>query len=472
MTSPHRTADELREHAWQIWRAGVAGVDPRRLIQDAVQVHGDLLVVNDGAEEIELGEVNRIVVVGGGKAGAAMASALKSVLVDSDAARRRLSGLVCVPEDCLPTLRIFSPDNQQSRGEIELVAGRPAGVNEPTPAGEAAARRMLELVGSLTRDDLCLCLLSGGASALLPAPCRGFSLEDKLQLTRRLSAAGASIDQLNSVRRELSDFKGGGLADACRAGRMISLVVSDVPGDDLATIGCGPTADRQSLPLVAINVLREFGVDREPYGERAVGVLLDKHRQRNDARAKRTTRSRNYVIGNNAAAVDAAGIEAERLGYSHAMISATAPEGPAEEVGRRLASLARQMRDEPGPDCLIAGGEPTVRLPPPEVRGRGGRNQQLCLAALIEQSDWRGMALVSGGTDGEDGPTDAAGAFLDEPIAKAARRMRLDAVDALARCDAYEFFSRCDGLLKTGPTHTNVGDLRVVVVERRASESH
>jgi glycerate-2-kinase len=172
------------------------------------------------------------------------------------------------------------------------------------------------------------------------------------------------------------------------------------------------------------------------------------------------------VIGNNAVAVDAAGLEAEGLGYSHAMISATRLEGPAEEVGRHMALVARRMRREPGPDCLISGGEPTVSLVDQSIRGQGGRNQQLALAALAELGDCGGIALLAGGTDGEDGPTDAAGAVVTAAVVAAARRQQLDAADSLRRNDAYTFFAAAGGLFQTGPTQTNVGDLRVVVVAR------
>jgi glycerate-2-kinase len=172
------------------------------------------------------------------------------------------------------------------------------------------------------------------------------------------------------------------------------------------------------------------------------------------------------ILANNATAVDATGVEAERLGYSHAMISATKPEGPAEEVGRHLAQMALGMRDDAGPDCLISGGEPTVTLIDDAHRGKGGRNQQLALAALMALGDCHGIALLSAGTDGEDGPTDAAGAFVTEDIAHAASRQQLDPQDYLTRNDAYHFFERTGGLFITGPTQTNVCDLRVLVVSR------
>jgi glycerate 2-kinase len=338
---------------------------------------------------------------------------------------------------------------------------------------------MLKLVDGLKPRDLCLCLISGGGSALLPAPLNGLSLQEKIDLTREMSARGAPIEQMNLVRRTLSEVKGGGLARACGAGRLVSLILSDVAGDDLAAIASGPTVLRpSSSPDEALRVLRSLELIDHPAGRPAAAILQRRLQLRqwpengpdeptNERLTSRGCLVTNVIVGNNATAVDAAGMEAERLGYSHAMISANAPEGLAEDVAQGLVAVAQRMRrDSGGPNCLISGGEPTVRLAPASVRGRGGRNQQLCLAALAALRDWRGLALISGGTDGEDGPTDAAGACVDEYIAQEVERLGLEPAEYLARNDAYSFFERAGGLLKTGPTHTNVGDLRVLTVAR------
>ncbi len=453
-----RSPAQLREDALRVWQAGLTAVQSPRLIFDAIEVAGNTLRLAE--QWIDLASVDRIAVVGGGKAAAGMALALEQALGPTTIRDKRISGMVNVLADCLlPT------------AAITLHVGRPAGLNEPTGAGVQGVKQMLKLVGQLGPRDLCICLLSGGASALLPAPINGFTLQDKITLTRELSARGATIEQLNAVRRELSDVKGGGLARTCRAGKLVSLIISDVPGDDLATIGSGPTVLGTSAPERAIGVLEEFTVGGLPAGAAAIELL--------DRRAAQSSHVgtiaeadfpyceiHNLIIGNNATAVDAAGIEAERLGYSHAMVSANAPEGEVQGVARHMVDIARRMRGDKGPDCLITGGEPTVKLAPQGVRGRGGRNQQLCLAALAELNDWTRLALVSGGTDGEDGPTDAAGAVVDESVAAEAPRLGLNPRDYLARNDAYTFFERAGGLLKTGPTHTNVCDLRVLLVDR------
>jgi len=447
----YRTAGELRETAEQIWQAGVDAVRPEKLIRNAVRVNGSSLEV--GEASIDLGSVGRIAVVGAGKAGAGMAAALQDVLAEELLAEKRVTGWVNVPDDCVLAL-----------APIHLHGARPAGVNEPTPAGVVGAEEILRLVGSLAAEDLCICLISGGGSALLPAPVEGISLEDKLAVTRHLSGAGANIQQLNTVRKQLSRIKGGRLAAACGAGRLIALIISDVIGDPLDVIASGPTVADPATANDALAVLKQF----QSAGHVPAGVFEYLERADSIKTPASHCEVTNLVIGNNATAVDAAGAEAVRQGLNPAIMAATELEGEAEGVGRHLAAMALRMRDQPGPNCLIPGGEPVVRLAPPERRGDGGRNQQLVLAACQELFDdgAAGIALLSGGTDGEDGPTDAAGAVLDADVIAAARRRGLSPGDFLERNDAYHFFEPLGGLLKTGPTGTNVCDLRVVVVSK------
>lgn len=449
-----RSAEQLRTDVRRIWQAGVDGVDSARLVRQAVQVSGDTLSIAD--ETLDLNAVRRITVVGAGKAGAGMAAGLLAALGPRVLAEKQVAGWLNVPSDCV---RPLSP--------LRLCAARPAGSNEPTEDGLRGTEEILRLVGSLTSDDVCLCLISGGASALLPAPVEGISLADKLAVTRHLSGAGANIEQLNAVRKQLSRVKAGGLARACRAGRLLTLVISDVLGDPLEVIASGPTVPIAGTPDEALAVLERFHA-RESGIAPAVFEVLERRRRLPPPSAV-TCRVTNHIIGNNAAAVDAAGIEAERLGYSHAMTSAPRSEGQAEEVGRHLAEIALAMRGQPGPDCLISGGEPVVTLVDSQRRGLGGRNQQLALAALatLAADGGQGIALISGGTDGEDGPTDAAGALVDAKVIDSARQAGLHPADYLRANDAYHFFEPLGALIKTGPTHTNVCDLRVIVVDRR-----
>jgi glycerate 2-kinase len=443
---------KLRADAERIWRAGVAAVLPERLIPENVCVDGDWLAVGD--ELLDLRSIGRIAIVGAGKAAGAMAVALEKVLGPRLLEEKQVIGWVNVPADCvMPTQR------------VRLYAARAPGVNEPTAEGVVGTRQILEIVSSLGPDDVCFCLLTGGGSALLPAPVPEISLDDKIRLTRLIGGAGGNIEQLNIVRQNLSLVKGDGLARACRAGRLITLVISDVLGDPLDLIGSGPTIQSASTAADALRVLEELGI----VGDVSISTVVKYLRMRAAEPAKPQAAALNgvhLILGNNATAVDGAGVEAEKLGYSHAMISATKSEGAAEDVGRHLASMALQMRDNPGPDCLISGGEPTVKLVDERRRGRGGRNQQLALAALEELGGCDGICLLSGGTDGEDGPTNAAGAIVDDDVVRAARKADLDTKDFLARNDAYTFFQNCGGLLISGPTQTNVCDLRVVVVQR------
>ncbi len=409
-----------------------------------------------GEEEIKLEGIRRIAVVGAGKAGAGMAAAVEEVLGPRICMEKQVAGWVNVPANCV-----------RESQHIHLHAARPAAVNEPTREGVAGAAEILRQVAALSPDDLCLCLLSGGGSALLPAPVEGITLEDKLAVTRLLSAAGANIEQLNIVRKQLSRIKGGGLARACRAGRLISLIISDVPGDPLDLIASGPTIEDHSTPAEALGILRQFARSESEIPAAVLRWLMRPGAGQVDnlpssRQIGNLPRVTSLIIGNNATAVDAAGMEAERRGYSHAMICADEPEGQAEDVGRHLAAMARQMRDShradaakgtvpflltqksgQSPDCLISGGEPVVRLVEESQRGRGGRNQQLALAALetFWEDGGRDVAFLSGGTDGEDGPTDAAGAFFDAEIIRAARDQGLAPREFLARNDAYNFFA-------------------------------
>ncbi len=427
-------------------------VRSERLVREAFCVEGSTLIV--AGQRLALDEIGRIVVVGAGKAGAGMAAAVEDVLGPRLMDEKQLAGWINVPEDCVRPL-----------SRIRLHGARPPGVNEPTAAGVEGSVEILRLVESLGPDDLFLCLISGGGSALMPAPVREITLDDKLAVTRHLSGAGANIEELNTVRKQISRIKGGGLARACRAGRLISLIISDVLGDPLDVIASGPTVEDSSTPGAALEVLERFDARAAGISSAVFEYLRQK---RAEKPARLTCQVANQIIGNNATAVDAAGREAERLGYSPAMVSAEESEGPAEQVGCRLAETALKMRGEPGPDCLVSGGEPVVKLVPSDRRGLGGRNQQLVLAALerLAADGATGIVLLSGGTDGEDGPTDAAGAILDASVLSAAQKRGLDPSDYLARNDAYHFFEPLGALIKTGPTHTNVCDVRVVVVGR------
>lgn len=450
----------LRSDAIEIWNAGVDAVRAGPLVRREVRVEEDHLCISDRRWARD--DFDRVILVGAGKAGTAMAEGL----IQSIGSWLPVAGWINVPEGTehpLPGVRVH--------------AARPAGVNEPTEEGVAGTHEILKLVASAGPRDLCIALISGGGSALLPAPVDGITLADKLEVTRLLSGAGADITELNTVRKHLSSVKGGGLLQACRAGELVTLVLSDVLGDPLDLIASGPTVPDTSSAQDALSVLRNYD-PAQSLPSRIYATLARRQREATSSKRPRSCKSTTLVIGNNALAVDHAGLRAEQLGYNHVMQSARSSEGSAEAVGRHLAEMTLGMlRADPAAhrtDCLITGGEPTVTLAPAAQRGRGGRNQQLVLAAhqhllslQLSDDEWQRLCILSGGTDGEDGPTDAAGAVLDANVSSHASQQGLDDADYLRRNDAYTYFHQTEGLLKTGPTGTNVCDLRVLVVRSR-----
>lgn len=463
-----------------IWQAGVKAIAADTLVRTHCQWLDEAQppALRIGTAEISLAGLRRLRVIGAGKAGAPMLAGLwdmwqQAVRSHPSLAQIELSGLVSVPAGT----ETWAPANCP----IELAAGRPAGVNEPTQTGVQISRRIMEIVEDCDERDGCLMLLSGGGSALLPLPRVGLMLEDKLKVIRHLSAAGADIEALNVVRKQLSGIKGGKLAAACKAGWLITLVISDVLGDPLDIIASGPTVPDRSTPRDALKVLAEFDPTRQLPSP--VYQLLEQdaenhlHGSPGQPNAPQWPEHHIEIIGNNPLAVDAAGIEAEHRGYSAMMRSHRTSEGTAEEVGVALAEMTLELLRDPSPqapNCIITGGEPVVKLAPNSIRGLGGRNQQLVLAAWqrfaaespeTQREIKQRVTFLSGGTDGEDGPTDAAGGWLDGHVWDRAAAEGLDIDSALERNDAYPLLSRAGGLLKTGPTGTNVCDLRVVTIK-------
>ena len=440
--------ESLRADAINIWRSGLNAVNSETLVRNAIKVKSGEVSV--AGKRFKLNSLGRICVVGAGKAGAGMASGAEKGLADL---LDRTSGWVNIPEGTSRQVK-----------KIRLHPARPAGINEPTEAGVHGTRKILEMVSGLSENDLCICLLSGGGSALLPLPKPGFSLDDKLQITRRLSESGASIHQMNALRSLMSEVKAGGLARACQAGTLITLVISDVIGDDLNVIASGPTVtETRDVDVHAILDAFEFPPDiREKLNremERTTTAPIQ------EGPSRRLKNVRNVILGSNQTAVDAAVASAKRKGYSIVEMPPEAPNTTAEEVGIELAK--RMMMPHNYPTCIVRGGEPIVRLVAKQLRGRGGRNQQLVLAAMMELGQapvLPDFALISGGTDGEDGPTDAAGAVIDQALLDSIVQSWRDPKEYLRRNDAYNFFAPLDGLFFTGPTNTNVCDLRVAVV--------
>lgn len=438
--------------ATAIWSAGVAAVDSAALVRAVVRRSGKRLEIC--GEIFEVDAIRRIVVVGAGKAGAGMGHGLESAL-GTDLVESKVEGWINVPADCVRQLQ-----------KIHLHDARPAGVNEPDENGVNGSERILEMVSGLHSDDLCLVLLSGGGSALMPLPVQGISLSDKLTVTRLLSRGGASIHELNAVRKRISRIKGGGLIRAAKAGRVITLVISDVVGAPLDVIASGPTVCDYGTAAAALAILERI-TGREGESSVPASVWNELRRQSREERSveQPIISCRNCIIGNNETALNAAISKARDLGYEVRSLGADR-QGIAREIGVELANLSQNACSSSGPLCWIGGGEPVVQLAITSRPRKGGRNQEVALAAMCHlwNANLKGVAILSGGTDGEDGPTDAAGAICCEEVRDTARAANLNPFDSLAINDSYTFFAAAGGLLKTGPTDTNVMDLQVVVV--------
>ncbi|HJS18137.1 MAG TPA: glycerate kinase [Anaerolineales bacterium] len=338
----------------------------------------------------------------------------------------------------------------QSRSLYTVMEG---GHPIPDESSLQAGERALEFVSSLGEDDTLVCLISGGGSALMTAP--RVPLEDMQNLTSLLLASGARIDEINTLRRQLDRIKGGGLAGATNA-RIVSLILSDVVGNPLEAIASGPTAPNPTTREDARAILEKYGLERQVpdsiLKNMHSGSLLPDFLEQ----APGLQNVKNIIIGDNKLAAQAALEQAEGEGF-HAEILMNDLQGEAREVG---VLLANKLRDElticPRPFCLIAGGETTVTV---KGKGKGGRNQELALSALHELSGLEKVMLVALATDGDDGPTDAAGAVVTGESARRAAALGLDAADSLSRNDAYPFFQKLGDLIKSGPTGTNVNDL-------------
>ena len=438
-------APGLRNDALAIWHTAVEAVLPEPLVARA-------LTAGDPAVDA-VRAAPRVIVVGAGKAGPRMAAGLEAALADR---LDRVEGLLNVPAGMTAPLR-----------KVRLHAARPPGVNEPTAEGIAGADEMLRLLGTAGPDDVAVCLLSGGGSALLPAPAEGITLSCKQAVTKLLHRCGATINEMNCVRKHLSRVKGGRLAEAFRGKLVLSLIISDVVGDPLDVIASGPTAPDPTTFGEALAVLDRYGLrDRVP------PAVLD-HLERGRAGGIPETpkqpdpRVVNRVIGSNRLALAAAELKATGLGYA-VWNAGSAIEGETRDAAVAQAELALKIRNEgqpvKPPACLLSGGETTVTLG--DSPGKGGRNQEFVLAAMthLGASNLTRVTVLSGGTDGEDGPTDAAGAVADAETWEAAWAKNLDPNDALRRHDAYPFFDHLGGLIRTGLTGTNVMDVRVLLV--------
>jgi hydroxypyruvate reductase len=433
----------LAEDARSIFRAGLSGVKPDYLLER---------VSLDGLPGQPLEAFDRVVVVGGGKASMVMAGALENRIGEHIDA-----GLVIVPHGYPETF----PEDVESPETIEVVTG---GHPLPDRAGVRATRRLLELAEGARSNDLVIALISGGGSALLPAFAGDISLEDGRRLYELLLESGADIHEMNTIRRHCSKIAGGQLARAVFPATLQTFVLSDVVGDDLSVIASGPTVPDPTTFSEALAVVRRCGLEEqlpqaiETYLERG---LQDPSLETPDEEDPIFEQVNTLLLGSNRNALKAARKAALERNYRTEIVAGEVT-GEAREVGRQIAKYALEANVK-GPTCLLWGGETTVTV---RGEGKGDRNQELVLAGAITiDKQSRPMVILSGGTDGIDGPTDAAGAWATPETAHRGRKRGMVAERYLANNNSYAFFAGLDSHVKTGPTHTNVMDIQIVLLD-------
>jgi hydroxypyruvate reductase len=438
----------LRRDARKIFSQALWAAAPKNIISAQVSLRNQFLYV--GSKRYPLSRYTRIFVAGCGKASAAMAYSLEKIL-----GSRITAGLVNVK---------YGHTQKLKRIRLQE-AGHPL----PDSKGLEGAQEMVRMLSNLTEHDLVIFLISGGGSALLPFPSPGITLQEKQKVTDLLLGCGATIQEINTLRKHLSLLKGGGLARMVYPATLISLILSDVIGDPLDAIASGPTVpdpttfadcarilDRyglwEKIPLAVARHIREgFKGNKEETLKEGAPVLAKIY---------------HLIVGNNLLAMKAAQKKAKILGYRPFLLSSLI-EGETREVAKVHAAIAKEVlrtrNPVAPPACILSGGETTVTL---KGKGKGGRNQEFALAAALEIAGWREIVILSAGTDGTDGPTDAAGAFADGETVQRAKALGLDPWGSLEENDSYPFFQALGDLLITGPTGTNVMDLRILLVEK------
>lgn len=438
--------NELRQRdlAQRFFRAALNAADPDAAIRHHVRIEGDTLIA--GPRRYDRRRFRRVWVVGSGKASARMAQLF-------DTWDNLAGGLINTKTGHLAPLT-----------HIRL---NECSHPKPDASGVRGAQEIAAIAEQAGPDDLVVALISGGASALLPLPAAGITLADKQATTQLLLDSGADIGEMNTVRKHLSAVKGGQLARLAAPATLITLVLSDVVGDPLDVIGSGPTVPDLSTFAQAKQVLVRRGIwDLSPPAVRerlqaGVDGLLPETPKPGDPAFANT---QNLVVGSNRQAVAAAAEAAQEAGY-RVLVLSTLIEGETREIARMHGAILREVvasgQPVSAPACLISGGETTVTIRGP---GKGGRNQEFALAAAMEIAGLPDVTVLSAGTDGSDGPTDATGAIVSGGTLDRASALGLDAARSLAQNDAYPFFDALGDLLRTGPTHTNVMDIRVMLV--------
>lgn len=436
----------MREAARRIFIKGVEAVEPAAAVKRYCRIEGGRLLI--GNSVLDIPAFKRIFVVGAGKASAPMALALEQILGENIT-----RGIVNVKYDHTVPLQ-----------RIELVqAGHPVADEN----GVLGARKILELITGAGHDDLIICLISGGGSALLPLPVDSISLADKQETFRVLTECGATIHEMNTIRKHMSRIKGGHLAKAAHPATVITLMLSDVVGDDLDVIASGPTVPDSTTFRNCFDILDQYDIrgalpaNVVCHLEAGLSGRIPETPKIGDTIFANTC---NLIVGSNIEAILSAEQEARKLGYKTLVLSSMI-EGETRCVAATHCAIAREIlrtgHPVQSPACILSGGETTVTI---KGKGVGGRNQEFSLAAAIGLADVGPVVVLCAGTDGTDGPTDAAGAFADPRTVSRGLKLGMDAGKYLAENDAYHFFKPLGDLLITGPTNTNVMDIRVVLV--------
>ena len=436
---------KARALALRSLESALNAVDPKQIIKSKLLLKNLTLHVN--GYSIDLKKSKNIYVIGGGKASGSMAEALEQVLGNSIT-----NGFVNVP--------------RSSKNKTDIIKLHEASHPIPDEAGVEGTRRMLKVAEQAKEDDLVICLISGGGSSLMPLPRGKISIADKKKITNALLKCGATINETNTVRKHISDFKGGWLAKKAYPATILNLILSDVVGDPLDFIASGPTVSDSTTFSDAIKVLKKYRLwSKAPASIRKVlsdgeKGLIPETPKADDEAFKRVY---NVVVGNNRLASLKAQEYLKSEGLNTLLLTATL-EGEARHVGIMLASIVHEVsvsgNPVPKPAGIIAGGETTVTV---TGKGLGGRNQEIALATVRNLKGMNGVVVASLSTDGVDGPTDAAGAIADGKTLVRAAKLRLTPEEYLAENDSYHFFSKLGDLIFTGPTGTNVNDVSVIV---------
>ncbi len=442
-----RNIQKSRQNAIDIFQAGLAAVAPGAAIKKYVQRENEILLV--AGSEYDLSQYRQVFVVGAGKAGSSMAAAIEEILGD-----RITQGIITVKYGHLEEL---------SRVKIQE-AGHPV----PDENGYKGTKAIYDLARLADEKTLVICLISGGGSALMPLPVADITLEDKQMTTKVLLACGATIHEINAIRKHLSAIKGGGLARAVYPATIITLILSDVVGDDLDSIASGPCVPDSMTFKDCQSIFTKYAIESEipervrHYIKRGLSGEVSETPKRGDEIFRK---AQNVIVGNNFNALIKAKEKSEELGYNTLLLSSRI-EGETREVAFNHMAIAMEIElndfPVPKPACILTGGETTVKL---KGGGKGGRNQEFVLAAATKMEGLSKVVVLSAGTDGTDGPTDAAGALADVKTMERATDNGLDPAEYLDNNNSYNFFDGLGDLYKTGPTNTNVMDIRIILVE-------